>query len=64
MRTVQDAARRATLRVALDMDGRTSLRPAHGDLRGAPGTVLGILHEARLTGAWAEGLPPVRLRLL
>ena len=54
VRTVRAAARDAMLRVAVDPGGRTSLRPAHGDLRGALGTLLGILHEAQLTGVWSR----------
>jgi predicted RNA-binding Zn ribbon-like protein len=52
VRTVQAAARQAALWVAVDADGRTVLQPVHGDLRGAVATLLGIIHEAQLTGAW------------
>ena len=40
------------LAVALDDDGRTALAPARGGVDGAVATLLGILHEAQLTGQW------------
>ena len=42
----------ALLRVTVDAAGETSLTPAHGGADGAVATLLGILHEARLTGHW------------
>jgi len=46
------AAAEAGLVVALDGDGRTTLCPAAGGAGGAVATLLGILHEAQLTGDW------------
>jgi predicted RNA-binding Zn ribbon-like protein len=51
-KTVRDAARRARLRVVLDDDGGTSLEPTSSGVDGAVATLLGILHEAQLTGHW------------
>jgi predicted RNA-binding Zn ribbon-like protein len=48
------AARVARLSVAVDDAGRTSLEPAHDGVDGAVATLLGILHEAQLTGDWAR----------
>ena len=42
----------AQLRVAVDAAGRTALEPASGGVDGAVATLLGILHEAQLTGQW------------
>jgi len=42
----------AELAVVLDDDGRTALRAADGGIDGAVATLLGILHEAQLTGDW------------
>jgi predicted RNA-binding Zn ribbon-like protein len=42
------------LRVAVDGEGRTSLEPARPGVDGAIATLLGILHEAQLTGDWAR----------
>jgi predicted RNA-binding Zn ribbon-like protein len=42
----------AGLGVTLDEAGRTSLEPASGGVDGAVATLLGILHEAQLTGQW------------
>ena len=49
---VGEAARAAPLAVTLGEDGRTSLGPAAGGAGGAVATLLGILHEAQLTGDW------------
>jgi predicted RNA-binding Zn ribbon-like protein len=53
-----DVIRRATgaaqLRVAVDDTGRTALEPAHPGVDGAVATLLGILHEAQLTGQWSR----------
>jgi predicted RNA-binding Zn ribbon-like protein len=49
---VREAARRAPTVVALDDDGRTDLEPARPGVDGAVATLLGILHEAQLTGRW------------
>jgi predicted RNA-binding Zn ribbon-like protein len=51
---VRRAARTAGLRVALDEDGRTALEPASGGTDGAVGALLGILHEAQLSGQWSR----------
>jgi predicted RNA-binding Zn ribbon-like protein len=45
---------RARLSVAVDDAGRTALEPARGGVDGAVATLLGILHEAQLTGQWAR----------
>ena len=42
----------AQLRVAVDDTGRTSLEPARGGVDGAVATLVGILHEAQLSGLW------------
>ena len=44
----------AQLSVAIDDVGRTTLEPAHGGVEGAVATLLGILHEAQLTGHWSR----------
>ena len=44
----------AQLSVAVDAAGRTALEPATGGIDGAVATLLGILHEAQLTGQWAR----------
>ena len=44
----------AHLRVAVDDAGRTALEPDSGGVGGAVATLLGILHEAQLTGAWSR----------
>src|SRR6478752_3169107 len=44
----------ARLRVAVDDAGRTALEPDSGGVEGAVATLLGILHEAQLTGAWSR----------
>jgi predicted RNA-binding Zn ribbon-like protein len=53
-----DAVRRladtARLGVAIDNTGRTSLEPVGGGVDGAVATLLGILHEAQLTGHWSR----------
>jgi predicted RNA-binding Zn ribbon-like protein len=46
---LRETARAAPLRVALDADGRTALVAD-----GAAATLLGIVHEAQLTGEWAR----------
>jgi predicted RNA-binding Zn ribbon-like protein len=42
------------LRVTVDGEGRTSLEAARPGVDGAIATLLGILHEAHLTGDWAR----------
>jgi predicted RNA-binding Zn ribbon-like protein len=49
---VRRAARGATLRIELDGSGDTSLAPAGRGVDAAVATLLGILHEARITGEW------------
>jgi predicted RNA-binding Zn ribbon-like protein len=49
---VAAAARYAALTVALDPEGRTGLAPAGDGVDGAVATLLGIMHEAQLTGDW------------
>jgi predicted RNA-binding Zn ribbon-like protein len=49
---VRKAAGTAGLRVAIDAEGRTALESTPRGVDGAVATLLGILHEARLTGEW------------
>jgi predicted RNA-binding Zn ribbon-like protein len=53
-----DVARRfasaTRLSVSVDDTGRTALEPAAGGVDGAVATLLGILHEAQLTGHWSR----------
>jgi predicted RNA-binding Zn ribbon-like protein len=51
---IRAAARVARLVVALDDSGRTALEPGRGGVDGAMATLLGILHEAQITGEWAR----------
>ena len=51
---VRKASRAARLRVAVDDAGRTALEPEAGGVDRAVATLLGILHEAQLTGHWAR----------
>lgn len=44
----------ARLSVAIDHTGRTALEPTLGGVDGAVATLLGILHEAQLTGHWSR----------
>jgi predicted RNA-binding Zn ribbon-like protein len=50
--TVGRVARRARLRVAIDDGGRTALEADRPGVDGAVATLLGIVHEAQLTGQW------------
>ena len=52
LEVIRAAAAAAPLSVAVDDDGRTSLEPAARGVDGAVATLLGILHEAQLTGHW------------
>jgi predicted RNA-binding Zn ribbon-like protein len=45
-------SRLARLSVAVDDAGRTALEATDGGVEGAVATLLGILHEAQLTGDW------------
>ena len=49
---VRKAAHSARLRVGVDDAGRTTLEPDPRGVDGAVATLLGILHEAQLTGQW------------
>jgi predicted RNA-binding Zn ribbon-like protein len=51
---IRRAAGDAWLTVAVDDTGRTALEPARGGVDGAAATLLGILHEAQLTGDWSR----------
>jgi predicted RNA-binding Zn ribbon-like protein len=44
----------AQLSVAIDDTGRTALEPARRGVDGAVATLLGILHEAQLSGHWSR----------
>jgi predicted RNA-binding Zn ribbon-like protein len=52
--TIRAAAATARLGVAIDATGRTALEPARRGVDGAVATLLGILHDAQLTGDWAR----------
>ena len=52
LEVIRAAAAAAPLGVEVDDDGRTSLEPAIRGVDGAAATLLGILHEAQLTGHW------------
>ena len=51
---VRKAAGTARLRVAIDDAGRTALEPDPRGVDGAVATLLGVLHEAQLTGQWSR----------
>jgi predicted RNA-binding Zn ribbon-like protein len=51
---VRGAARHAGLRIALDDAGRTALAPERRGVDAAVATLLGILHEAQLSGHWTR----------
>jgi predicted RNA-binding Zn ribbon-like protein len=44
----------AALGVAIDDEGQTALEPARRGVDGAVATLLGILHEAQLSGQWSR----------
>jgi predicted RNA-binding Zn ribbon-like protein len=52
LEVIRGAAGAARLGVAIDDGGRTTLEPAGGGAVGAVATLLGILHEAQLSGDW------------
>jgi predicted RNA-binding Zn ribbon-like protein len=52
LEVIRAAAAAAPLSVELDDGGRTTLETATGGIDGAVATLLGILHEAQLTGHW------------
>jgi predicted RNA-binding Zn ribbon-like protein len=51
---IRKASRAAQLSVAIDDTGRTVLEPTRRGVDGAVATLLGILHEAQLTGHWSR----------
>jgi predicted RNA-binding Zn ribbon-like protein len=51
---VRRVAGTAAVTVAIDDEGQTALEPARGGVDGAVATLLGILHEAQLTGQWSR----------
>jgi predicted RNA-binding Zn ribbon-like protein len=51
---IREASGTAQLGVAIDDAGRTALEPASHGVEGAAATLLGILHEAQLTGHWSR----------
>ena len=51
---VRKAAGAAELGVAIDDGGRTALEPVRRGVDGAVATLLGILHEAQLSGQWSR----------
>jgi predicted RNA-binding Zn ribbon-like protein len=51
---IREASRAAPLSVAIDDAGRTALEPVGRGVDGAVATLLGILHEAQLTGHWSR----------
>jgi predicted RNA-binding Zn ribbon-like protein len=51
---IRSVSQRAELGVAIDDAGRTALQPARGGVDGAVATLVGILHEAQLTGQWSR----------
>jgi predicted RNA-binding Zn ribbon-like protein len=52
--TICELSGAARLTLAIDDTGRTSLEPAGRGVDAAVATLLGILHEAQLTGHWAR----------
>jgi predicted RNA-binding Zn ribbon-like protein len=51
---VREAAGAAPLIVTIDDAGRTALEPAVSGVDGAVATLMGILHEAQLSGDWSR----------
>ena len=51
---IREASRAAPLSVAIDDAGQTALEPVDRGVDGAVATLLGILHEAQLTGHWSR----------
>ena len=51
---LRHAAARPRLAVGIDDTGRTALAPASRGVDGAVATLLGILHEAQLSGDWSR----------
>jgi predicted RNA-binding Zn ribbon-like protein len=52
--SLRTAARAGPLSVAIDDAGRTALEPVGRGVDGAAATLLGILHEAQLSGQWSR----------
>jgi predicted RNA-binding Zn ribbon-like protein len=51
---IRKASETARLRVAVDDTGRATLEPESRGVDGAVAALLGILHEAQLTGEWSR----------
>jgi predicted RNA-binding Zn ribbon-like protein len=51
---VREVSGGAQLAVIVDADGRTALQAAHGGADGVVATLLGVLHEAQLSGDWSR----------
>jgi predicted RNA-binding Zn ribbon-like protein len=51
---IRRASRTAQLGIAVDDAGRIALEPTRRGVDGAVATLLGILHEAQLTGQWSR----------
>jgi predicted RNA-binding Zn ribbon-like protein len=51
---IREISATAPLTVAIDETGRTGLEPASQGVDGAVATLLGILHEAQVTGHWSR----------
>jgi predicted RNA-binding Zn ribbon-like protein len=51
---IRKASQAAQLSVAIDDAGRTALEPVRRGVDGAVATLLGILHEAQLSGHWSR----------
>jgi predicted RNA-binding Zn ribbon-like protein len=51
---IREISATAPLTVAIDDTGRTGLEPASQGVDGAVATLLGILHEAQVTGHWSR----------
>jgi predicted RNA-binding Zn ribbon-like protein len=51
---IRRAAVGAPLTIAIDAGGRTALEPARRGVDGAVATLVGILHEAQLSGEWTR----------
>ena len=51
---IRELSGEARLKIAFDDTGRTSLEPSGVGVDGAVATLLGILHEAQLSGHWSR----------
>jgi len=54
VRTIRDASKKAMLLVSVDASGHSALEPARTGVLGAVATLLGILHDAQVAGAWSR----------